>query len=219
MNRRTFLCTSGLLVIAAAAGQDMPLSQVVIDGEGWKPCDPLPPAAPPPEAAGAAFAVTTARGRVYYTVTGEQAVYGLWDGEKKLLDKGIGAPTGLLLWPDDGTLVVADAADRCLWTFRVEADGKLTAKDRYYGPLRTPPGTKASGAGALAQDADRRVYAATAVGVQVFDPTGRPCGVLVPPTRDPVTAVAFRAGEPRTLVIACGGKWYGRKVKPQGVVR
>ena len=47
---KQFLMVAWLLVLAASANaQDMPLSQILIDGEGWKPLKPsdtIP--APPP---------------------------------------------------------------------------------------------------------------------------------------------------------------------------
>jgi gluconolactonase len=68
----------------------------------------------------------------------------------------------------------------------------------------------------LTVDGDRRLYAATREGVQVFDPTGRLCGVLLKPLPQPVTAVAFGGAGRDRLFIACGDRLFVRKTKAKG---
>jgi enterochelin esterase family protein len=276
MRRLVFLLW--LLPAGAAAGQDMPLSQVLIDGEGWKEVR-LPDVKPSALAAdgkgrlilvdsgdrlvrwadgktttygkrpsavaglcfgkdgglytsvpkqkaivfqgqtggpGSLFDEAVARdvavspaGKVYFIDPVKKAVFLL--GRKDPVATEIGDPAGLAFWKDGGTLVVGDAAGKHLYAFRVGDDGGLDAREKYY-PLRVRP-KEPSGVRALVIDDDRRLYAATNLGVQVFDPTGRTCGVINPPLRQPVTAIAF-AGEKRDqLFIVCGGKLWQRKTK------
>src|SRR5262249_25972062 len=112
---------------------------------------------------------------------------------------GVKKPSGLTLSADEGTLVVGDAAGKYLWAFRIEKNGALSAGEPYY-PLRMNPGEKESGVSALTTDAAGRVYACTPLGVQVFDPTGRLCGVLLKPGPGDMTALTF-AGEDRDVLI------------------
>jgi enterochelin esterase family protein len=151
----------------------------------------------------------------YCTVPDEGAVY-LLDtiiGKKRKVADGIIKPTGLVLWPDQGTLVVGDAGGKHLYAFRIDKDGSLSAREGYY-TLRLRPGETASGVGGLTVDAARRLYAATPVGVQVFDPTGRMSGVLLNPTPDAVpTAVAFGGADGDLLYAACGDRLFVRKTK------
>jgi sugar lactone lactonase YvrE len=157
----------------------------------------------------------TAGGDCYCTVPAEKAVYFIGDdGTRRRVDTGIAAPAGITFWADQGTLVVGDAEGKRLYAFRVERDGGLTAKEGYY-TLRVRPGQD-SGVARLTIDGDRRVYAATPEGVQVFDPTGRLCGVLLKPLPEPVTAVAFGGAERDRLYIACGSKLFVRKMKARG---
>jgi gluconolactonase len=158
-------------------------------------------------------AVTT-EGHCYCTVPSEKAVYLIRRDGTKRVDAGIAAPSGIALWNDQGTLVVGDANGKRLYAFRIERDGSLTAKDGYY-TLRVQPG-QGSGVAGLTTDSDRRLYAATREGVQVFDPTGRLCGVLLKPLPEPVTAVAFGGAERDRLYIACGDKLFVRKTKARG---
>jgi enterochelin esterase family protein len=112
--------------------------------------------------------------------------------------------------------VVADAEGRHLWAFRIEADGRLTFGEPYY-PLRVKPGQADAGVTALATDAAGRVYAATPLGVQVFDPTGRLAGVLLKPAAAPLTALTFGGKDLDTLYVACGDRIYARKTKAKGL--
>jgi len=73
-------------------------------------------------------------------------------------------------WKDGGTLVVGDEDGDKLYAYRVGKDGGLDAKEGYYTLRRRD--REPSGVKALTLDTDGRLYAATALGVQVFDPTG-----------------------------------------------
>src|SRR5262249_35100919 len=127
--------------------------------------------------------VVTRSGGVYFTDFGNKRVwYVNPQGEKRVVDEGIAKPNGIILWPDQGTLVVTDFAGPFLWVFRVEGDGSLSSKQAYYMP-RLPHGKKESGADGMTIDATGRLYAATFEGLQVFDPTGRLSGVILKPQR------------------------------------
>jgi enterochelin esterase family protein len=157
-------------------------------------------------------------GTVYCTVPGEHAVYAITPkGAKRKVAENLGKPTGITLWPDQATLVVADADTKHLYAYRIEKDGGLSDREGYY-TLRLPHMQKASGAGGLTVDAAGRLYVATPVGVQVFDPTGRMSGVLLNPDREAVpTAVALGGPDGDTLFVACGDKLFARKTKAKAV--
>lgn len=278
---RKLVLLAWLLSAGAAVGQDVPLSQVLIDGEEWK--EVKLPRGTPEALAGAAggqlfvaFAGESAQllslgkggevtevtkpssrinslafdakgelytslprephvsardlrqrqtrlvaraeargiavspaGKVYYVDAKKKAVFLV--GKEQPVAEDVGDPSGLVFWKDGSTLVVGDGAGKHLYAYRVGEEGTLDAKEKYY-TLRVRP-KEPSGVKALVIDNDRRLYAATNLGVQVFDPTGRLSGVINPPSREPVTAVAF-AGEKRDrLFIVCGGKLWQRKTK------
>jgi sugar lactone lactonase YvrE len=203
-----------LLLLSAlpAAAQDMPLSQVLIEGEGWRASAEAVPGLAAPEES-----VATKDGAVYRAVPAERAIDRQdGGGETRRAVQGTSAFIGLALWPDGGTLVAGEAGGRHLWAFRVEPDGRLTCGDRYYA-LRVRRGETDARVTALAVDTDGRLYAATALGVQVFDPTGRLSGVIPVPDRAPVTALAFAGPERGELAITSVGKTYVRKVRTKGV--
>lgn len=126
--------------------------------------------------------------------------------------KGIANATCLTLWPRDEQLVIGDAAGKYLWTARIEKDGSLSGLDRYYS-LRVKPEAKGSGVKAMVMDAGYLLYAVTPLGVQVFDPTGRLAGVILPPMREEMTAITIGGKDADTLFVACGDKVYSRKIQ------
>jgi enterochelin esterase family protein len=204
-----------LLSVGSVRSQDMALSQIVIDGEGWKVV---------PNTAGFSFrdpaALKSLAGNLYMADKSQQMLrIGRTEGVSPVLDEfkpvGMRKPTCVLLWADESQLVVSDAEDRYLWAFRVETDGKLGPGDRYYS-LRVKKGEKGSGVSALTLDTAGRVYACTPLGVQIFDPTGRLCGVLLNPGEDACTGIGFGGEKKDTLFVKCGTKVYGRQLKANG---
>jgi len=199
-----------LLLLASAgmaAAQDIPLSQILVEGEGWKE---VAKGSTPPIILG-----TTSWG--YYAIRDNQLTatsvkYGV---VKLTLPEALSSPSGLALWPDQGTLVVGDAKGKHLWAFRVEKDSTLTAAEPYYA-LRLRPGEKESHVTALTVDDKGRLYAGTPLGVQVFDPTGRLCGVISKPGDGDMTG-SIVLGEDGILLVSCGGKVYSRKIQGKGV--
>ncbi|MEO8350815.1 MAG: SMP-30/gluconolactonase/LRE family protein, partial [Chthoniobacteraceae bacterium] len=176
--------------------------------------------------------VITHRGHLYFTETSRQQVtmVDLASGRKCVVDRGIGAPNGITLSPDQGTLVVSDYRGRNVWSFRVDSDGALSARSPYM-TMRCPADPKAalvenqpptemvaSGGDGMASDTDGRYYVATKLGVQVFDPTGRPCGLLgLPPGVKAITSCALAGPDLSYLYVTQGDAVYRRKVQAHGV--
>ena len=81
-----------------------------------------------------------------------------------------------------------------------------------YCPLRIKRGETAGGCTALCEDKEGRIYAATPIGIQVFDPTGRLCGV----TTAPAGRADFMTFEGDQLTLWIGDTKYARKLNTQG---
>ena len=76
-----------------------------------------------------------------------------------------------------------------------------------------PPYVATSLGDGMAVDKVGRYYVTSALGVQIFDPTGRPCGVLPQVDKDqPLTTCILAGSDHRTLYIAQGAKIYRRKL-------
>src|SRR5439155_21203936 len=101
-------------------------------------------------------------------------------GEKRVVDKGIEFPNGVLLTPDQSLLYVADTRGQFVYSFCVMPDGSLTNKQRYFH-LHLPDGANGSGADGMTVDADGTLYVTTSLGVQFCDQAGRVSGIISKP--------------------------------------
>lgn len=149
------------------------------------------------------------KGRIYVTETGKKQVVLIEGADKaRVVDTGIPAPNGLTLSPDQQTLAVSDHQGSAIYAMRVEPNGDLTAKMPVM-PFRAFGGKVEGKGDGMTSDTRGRWYCGTASGVQVFDPNGRPVGLVLSPTGAPLTSVAL-AGN--WLYALTGGKVFRRQV-------
>jgi enterochelin esterase family protein len=205
------------LAASPAAAQDIPLSQILIEGQRWEQAK-----GDVAELLKAGSSVVAANG-FRNTIDDEKRLIRQESHRKGMPDvvalhklPDVTRPAGITLWPDGRTMVVGDAEGKHLWAFRAEKDGSLTCGDRYYA-LRVKPGTTASGVTALTVDSKGLLYAATPLGVQVFDPTGRLCGVVANPDGATPRAIGFTGTDRDLLYVAQGDIVFVRKIQAKGV--
>jgi len=155
-------------------------------------------------------------GGVFFTDPSNHRVWYLPPGGRpKVVDEGIERPNGLILLPDQGTLVVGDTLGKHLWAFRVGAGGKLTDKQPYY-TTRTAYDSQKSGADGMTVDAAGRLYVATYAGLQMFDTQGRISGVILNPQQAFLSNACFGGPEFDMLYVTCSDKVYRRQTKTRG---
>ncbi|MHA3773283.1 SMP-30/gluconolactonase/LRE family protein [Verrucomicrobiota bacterium sgz303538] len=177
--------------------------------------------------------VVSRKGHIYFTETGKQQVTFVDPKTKTVrpVDTGIAGPNGIALSPDQGTLAVSDSKGANVWTFRIDADGGLSAKEPYMtmrlpiddkGEFKfnePPPYKPASSGDGMTTDMAGRYYVTSALGVQVFDPTGRMCGVLTRPQLDkPLTSCTLSGPGRAYLYVTNGDKIFRRKVQAEGAI-
>ncbi len=166
-------------------------------------------------------------GFIYITETKDQRVtrINIKTHEVTPVDTGITRPNGIALSQDGGTLAVSDSGGENVWTFRVNADGTLDAKMpsmtmrlpvdskgnfRFNEP---PPYQSASKGDGMAVDKSGRYYVTSELGVQVFDSTGRLCGVLPKPNAaQPLTSCTLAGPNHEYLYVTNGDKVFRRKL-------
>jgi enterochelin esterase-like enzyme/sugar lactone lactonase YvrE len=169
----------------------------------------------------------TSDGWILITETGAKQVTRIdpKTGKTTVVDTGITQPNGIGLSNDGGTLVVSDYGGEHAWMFRVREEANLDAKMpsialrlpidpegdfRFNEP---PPYVQASKGDGLAVDRKGRYYITSELGVQIFDPTGRLCGVLPRPLKDqPLTTCILAGTDHNTLFISNGTTIFGRKL-------
>lgn len=170
----------------------------------------------------------TRDGLIFITETAAQQVTRInpQTGETTVVDTGITRPNGIALSNDGGTLAVSDSGGEHAWMFRVNPDGSLDAKlpsmtlrlpidpKGEFPRNEPPPYLTASRGDGMAVDKAGRYYITSALGVQIFDPTGRPCGLLPKPdVNQPLTTCTLAGPGHSTLYIAHGTTLYRRKLK------
>jgi len=175
--------------------------------------------------------VVTHHGHIYITETGKKQItfLDIKTKEKRAADTGLLNPNGITLSPDHGTLAVSESAGEFVYTFRVNPNGTLDAKSPYITLRRPidpkgefkfnepPPYQKASRGDGMTSDTLGRYYVTSAVGLQVFDPTGRLCGVLTKPQPDkPLTSCVLSGPNREYLYVTNGDKIFRRKVQAVG---
>jgi sugar lactone lactonase YvrE len=171
---------------------------------------------------GASLVVT--HNRTIYVVEpgkGEESSGKVWliktDGEKLQLDAGLNHPSGIAVSPDGLWLAVAENKTHWGYSYRVQPDGAVQDKQRFYW-FHVPDDADDSGAGAWAMDRDGRLYAATRMGVQVFDRNGR-SRLILPVVGGEVTGLAFGGAKFDTLYVSCADhKIYQRRLKTSGAL-
>jgi gluconolactonase len=151
--------------------------------------------------------VISRRGDIYFTdPNGTPAsLYRLPPGGALVrIAADIGRPNGVALAPDDRVLYVADTAGEWVIAYDVAKNGELSRRRNFAkiaGMTKSDTGALAGGTDGLAVDARGRVYAATGIGVQVFDRKGKALGVI--PLPKAPQNLAF-AGEKRDQLYVVG---------------
>jgi len=160
-------------------------------------------------------------GNIYITDSSEKHLgeSSVWliraDGTKQLVVENSGELwRGIVSSTDQSLLYINDARSHWVYSFRVNSDGTLAHKQRYYW-LHTPDSADDAGAGGMQVDTDGRLYVASRLGVQVCDQAGR-VNVILPTPAGAASDLTF-AGEARDTVYAItGNQLYRRKLKIHG---
>jgi sugar lactone lactonase YvrE len=157
-------------------------------------------------------------GNLYVTDPGNKQVWFVSrNGEKRVVDKGIEQPNGVLLTPDQSLLYVSDTRGQFVYSFQVQPDGSLKYKQRYFH-LHLPDAATGSGADGMTVDANGTLYVTTSMGLQFCDQAGRVNGILSKPQTKWLSNAVFGGAGLTELYVTCGDKVYKRKTKQKGVL-
>lgn len=130
---------------------------------------------------------------------------------------GLKMPTALCLSPDQTLLYVADRRRQLISSFQVGHDG-IPSLEQPYFHLHLPDDADGAGVGGLCVDTAGRLYAATPMGIQVFDQAGRVNGIIAPPQRlTNIQGLTFGGPTRNQLYLLADGHVWRRTVQTRGV--
>ena len=156
-------------------------------------------------------------------VGSESLVYVTSDDGKIYLIPRVGKPKvvgnvpdamGITLTPDQTQLLVSSGTDRYVHSFMIQPDGTL-ANQQAYHEVYVAHGETKSRAGGMVTDTNGWLYVASPFGIQVLDQAGRVNGIIVNPTTEPTTQLAWSGNT--LYALSESGKVYARKTKATGV--
>jgi sugar lactone lactonase YvrE len=156
--------------------------------------------------AGRTYETETATGKVRLSEKGKRRI---------LLDSGLKGPTGITLSPDGCWLVVGESKTHAGYSYQLAHDGTVRYKEPFYW-FHVPDDADESGVGGLVMDREGRLYAATRLGVQVFDHNGRSRAILPLPAGEAVD-LSFGGSDLATLYVrTTDHRVYRRRLKVPG---
>ncbi len=161
--------------------------------------------------------VVSRAGWIYFTDTGAGRVVRVPTGARDLSGPapaagGIQAPNGIALSPDQKSLYVSEYQGLNVWTFRVAEDGSLRGGERTMR-LRAPEGRTDSGGDGMITDAQGRLWVTSHLGIQVFEATGKPLGIVPRPQDKGTVSCTFGGPDLAYLYVASSDKVYRRKTR------
>jgi gluconolactonase len=137
------------------------------------------------------------------------------NGEKFVVDEGLKFANGVTLSPDQTQLYVTESATHWVWIYQIQADGKLTNKQRY-GWLHGQDVDGVAWADGLKCDKDGRIYVTTNLGIQILDQLGRVNAILPLPTKGS-SNLCFGGKDFDVMYVTAVDKVYRRRFKTRGV--
>jgi gluconolactonase len=157
-------------------------------------------------------------GNIYFTDPRNKRVWFLNSQREKIVaDTGINQPNGIGLSPDQSLLYVSDTRGQFVYSFQIQPDGSLAAKQRYYH-LHLQDGSTQSGADGMTVDAQGRLYITTEMGLQVCDQAGRVNWIILKPQNQWLANAVFGGASFDTLYVTCSDKVFKRKTKVKGIL-
>jgi gluconolactonase len=137
------------------------------------------------------------------------------DGKVTRLVDDLPNPNGVILSPDEKTLYVIPSGQAEMMAYPVAAPGKI-GKGRVFCKLQQAEGKSGGGGDGLTVDAKGNLYITSALGLQVFDPTGKLLGIIKLPEQP--ANVTFGGKDLKTLYVTARTSLYAVPMQATGHV-
>jgi gluconolactonase len=122
-------------------------------------------------------------------------------------------PNGVILSPDEQTLYVIPSGQAEMMAYPVQSPGKV-GPGRVFCRVTQPPGQTKAGGDGCAVDTRGDVYIATALGVEVFDTSGKSLGVIKFPEQP--ANLDFGGPDLKTLYVTARTSLYSARMESSG---
>jgi gluconolactonase len=137
---------------------------------------------------------------------GKTAVYYISPaGEVTRLIDDLPNPNGVTLAPDEKTLYVIPSGQAEMMAYPLESPGKI-GKGKVFCTLKQPGDRKGGGGDGVAVDSKGNLYITSALGLQVFNPSGEPLGIIALPEQP--ANVKFGGADLKTLYVTARTSLY-----------
>ena len=145
----------------------------------------------------------------------EAVYYRAADGKVTRLIDDRTAPNGVILSPDEKTLYVIPSMEKQMWAYDVTGPGQLS-EGRVFCEVSQPPGANSAGGDGLTIDTNGNLYITTALGLQVFAPSGKQLGIIKVPEHP--ANVTFGGKNNQTLYVTARKSLYAIDTEATGHV-
>jgi gluconolactonase len=135
------------------------------------------------------------------------------DGNVTRLIADLPNPNGVILSPDEKTLYVIPSGQKEMMAYPVEGPGQL-GQGRVFCTLQQRDADGNSGGDGLTIDTEGNLYITSGLGLQVFDPEGKPLGIIKIPEQP--ANVTFGGPDRRTLYVTARTSLYAAEMQAQG---
>jgi sugar lactone lactonase YvrE len=134
---------------------------------------------------------------------------------QSIVAEGLNGPSGICLTPDGLWVCVAESNGHHAYSYQLQPDGRLQYGEPLYW-FHVPDTANNSGVMQVCMDRQGWAYAATRMGVQVFDRNGRVTAIF-PLAENQLAGICFGDPDFQTLYVSTGNTVYRRKVKTVGM--
>ena len=171
------------------------------------------------------------KGRIYFTDPfflkpgAPQEVEGVYflppGGKLQLICDHMSVPNGIILSPDEKTLLIVDTQEPEIHAIDITGDGKFE-NHRTWGKVTLHPyalesGNPRSGSVGVAMDSQGNLFVATDLGIEVFNADGKSLGIIKSDVYKRPLNMTFDRNDLYTMIITAYESVYSLKMKVRGI--